>query len=183
MTNGAGSPRKPARRPFAVPGTLAGQGIVLRPQTEHDVPFLTRLYISLRWEEVQVVQQWTDEDRLVFLTDQFQKQYQHYATHYNGSDFLIIEKDGEPIGRLGLDRGNDADLRVVDIGFLPEWRGKGLGAAFLTAVQDEARAEGKKASIHVEQENPAKRLYARLGFRDVKQNGPYWLMHWHADPA
>ena len=169
------------RRPFAVPGALAGQGIALRPQTEEDVPFLTRLYISLRWEELQNVQQWTDAERLSFLEDQFRKQHFHYSTYYGRTDFLIIEKDGAPIGRLYLDRGHDRDLRIVDIGLLPEWRGQGLGTIFLRAVLDEARAGGKMTSIHVEQENPAKRLYERLGFRDAEQSGPYWRMEHRAE--
>ncbi|WP_109118812.1 GNAT family N-acetyltransferase [Azospirillum sp. TSO22-1] len=168
----------PERRPFAVPAVLVGQGITLRRQTEEDVPFLCRLYVSLRWEEVQRVPQWNDEIRLAFLEDQYSKQHHHYTTHYTRSDFFIVERNGEPVGRLLLDRGHHSDLRVVDIAFLPEARGKSFGTAFLTAVQEEALAEGKKVSIHVEQENPAKRLYARLGFRDISQTGPYWLMEW-----
>lgn len=144
------------------------------------MPFLSRLYVSLRWEEVQRVPQWDDAFRLAFLQDQYRLQHHHYTTHYTRSDFLIIEQDGQPVGRLLLDRGHARDLRVVDIALLPDARGHGIGSAFLTAVQDEARSEGKTVSIHVEQENPAKRLYARLGFRDVSQTGPYWLMEWIA---
>lgn len=168
----------PARQPFAVPAPLAEAGVALRPQVEGDAAFLCRLYISLRWQEVLQVAHWDDAFRLAFLKDQFAKQYRHYATYYTRSDFMIVERHGEPVGRLLLDRGHPSDLRVVDIAFLPESRGHGLGTAFLRAVQDEARAEGKKVSIHVEQENPAKRLYARLGFRDISQTGPYWLMEW-----
>lgn len=169
---------EPVRRPFAVPAPLAGVGVALRRQTEGDVPFLRRLYVSLRWQEMQQVADWDDRMRLAFLEDQFAKQFRHYATYYTRSDFMIVEQGGEPVGRLLLDRGHPSDLRVVDIALLPEARGHGLGTAFLRGVQDEARAEGKKVSIHVEQENPAKRLYARLGFRDVSQTGPYWLMEW-----
>ncbi len=177
MTDGgAAAPGPPTRAPFAVPGALAGRHVVLRPQTEDDVPFLRRLYVSLRWEEVAQVPHWDDAMRLAFLADQHARQHHHYTR----SDFLIVERDGTPIGRLALDRGHASDLRVVDIALLPEARGEGLGAAFLDAVQDEARAEGKRVSIHVEQENPAKRLYARLGFREVGRNGPYWLMEWTA---
>lgn len=174
----AAAAHAPARRPFAVPALLAGDGVALRSQTGDDVAFLCRLYVSLRWQEVLQVEQWDDAFRMAFLEDQFAKQYRHYATFYTRSDFMIVERDGEPVGRLLLDRGHPSDLRVVDIAFLPEARGQGLGTAFLRAVQDEARAEGKKVSIHVEQENPAKRLYARLGFREVSQTGPYWLMEW-----
>lgn len=168
----------PTRSPFAVPAALVEQGVALRPQTEGDVPFLSRLYVSLRWAEVLRVPHWDDVARLAFLRDQYRLQHSHYTTHYTRSDFLIIEQDGQPVGRLLLDRGHPRDLRVVDIALLPETRGRGIGTAFLIAVQEEARAEGKKVSIHVEQENPAKRLYGRLGFRDVSLTGPYWLMEW-----
>lgn len=175
-----GSPETPPRHPFPVPAALAGQGIGLRPQTEGDLPFLRRLYVSLRWEEVSRVPHWDDAMRLAFLEDQHARQHHHYTTHYSRSDFLIVERDGAPVGRLALDRGHASDLRVVDIAFLPEARGQGLGTALLSAAQEEALADGKGVSIHVEGENPARRLYARLGFRDVGQNGPYWLMAWAA---
>jgi ribosomal protein S18 acetylase RimI-like enzyme len=175
MTDVTASDSAPARRPFAVPDALAARGVSLRPQTEEDYAFLCRVYVSVRWGELQAVP-WTDEQRVAFLEDQYSKQHSHYTTYYTRSDFLIVEKDGIPIGRLCIDRGHPADLRVVDIALLPEGRGSGIGGALLEAVLAEARAEGKKASIHVEQENPAKRLYARLGFRDVSQTGPYWLM-------
>lgn len=171
----------PARRPFAVPAVLVSAGVTLRPQTQEDYAFLTRLYVSIRWQEVQRVEQWDDATRLAFLEDQYSKQHRHYTTYYTRSDFMIIQQDGQPIGRLLLDRGHPADLRVVDIALLPEARGRGLGQAFLAAVQEEARSEGKKVSIHVEQENPAKRLYNRMGFRDISQSGPYWLLEW--EPA
>lgn len=181
MTDSTRDSGVPERRPFAVPAVLVEQGITLRRQTEDDVPFLSRLYVSLRWEEVQRVPHWDDAIRLAFLEDQYRKQHSHYTTYYTRSDFFIVEEKGVPVGRLLLDRGHPSDLRVVDIAFLPEARGRGFGGAFLTAVQEEARAEGKKVSIHVEQENPAKRLYARLGFKDISQTGPYWLMEW--EPA
>ena len=172
-----------ARRPFAVAAFPAGQNLTLRVQTAEDVVFLRRLYVSLRWDEVQRVPHWDDATRLAFLEDQHRLQHHHYSTHYARSDFLIIERDGEPVGRLALDRGHAHDLRVVDIALLAKTRGSGIGTALLVAVQDEARSQGKTVSIHVEGENPARRLYARLGFREVEQEGPYWLMSWTAEIA
>lgn len=180
MTSGSPDTRVPERRPFAVPAVLVGQGVALRPQTEDDFLFLRRVYVLLRWHELQRVP-WSNLMRRAFLRDQYGLQHRHYTTNYTRSDFLIVERNGKPVGRMVLDRGHPKDLRVVDIAFMPKSRGKGLGSAFLTAVQEEARAEGKKVSIHVEQENPAKRLYARLGFKDISQTGPYWLMEW--EPA
>lgn len=163
------------REAFAIPGSLAARGISLRPQTEADYDFLCQVYVSVRWDELRVTD-WSDATKLAFLHDQYSRQHRHYTEHYHRSDFLIIEQHGAGIGRLAIDRGHLRDLRVVDIALLPQARGSGIGGTLLQAVLDEARAEGKKASIHVEQENPAKRLYARLGFRDVEQTGPYWRM-------
>ncbi len=159
-----------------MPAALAGIGVALRPETEADLPFLSRLYVSIRWDELAPLTAWSDDQKLAFLADQFRLQRLHYATYYAGADFMIIEDKGEPIGRLYLDRVARTDLRIVDIAFLPAYRGRGYGSLFLGAVLEEAAADGKVASIHVEEMNPAKRLYERLGFRQVSPHGPYWLM-------
>ena len=164
-----------ARARLPVPADLAAQGMALRPEAEDDLPFLRRLYVSTRWEELRPAP-WSDEQKLAFLSSQFQMQRLHYTTHYLGREFLVIERQGEPIGRLYLDRGSEHDLRVVDIAFLPEHRGKGYGTALLGAALQEAAAGGKVASIHVEEFNPARRLYDRLGFRPVSTQGPYCRM-------
>ena len=46
-----------------------------------------------------------------------------------------------------------------------------------------AFAAGKTLSIHVEYNNPAMRLYHRLGFRQIGTNGIYHLMEVHPEPA
>jgi ribosomal protein S18 acetylase RimI-like enzyme len=45
-------------------------------------------------------------------------------------------------------------------------------------VLAEAELAGKPVRIHVEQFNPAQRLYRRLGFRPVEDQGVYSLMEW-----
>ena len=50
----------------------------------------------------------------------------------------------------------------------------------MQAVCAEARAAGKKVSICVEKFNPAQRLYRRLGFREIADEGVHWIMEWRA---
>ena len=106
---------------------------------------------------------------------QFEAQDRHYRAHYDGAEFLVIEAEATAIGRLYLHHGS-AGLRIMDIALLPDWRGKGIGTALLRQLLVQAHSAGQAVSIHVEQFNPARHLYARLGFEPVSENGPYLLM-------
>jgi predicted GNAT family acetyltransferase len=66
----------------------------------------------------------------------------------------------------------------MDIALLPEFRGAGLGTALLADLFAEATAAGKTLTIHVEEYNPARRLYERLGFRKIGEHGVHHLMEW-----
>ena len=172
---------EPARA-GAVPSfsqAVAQAGLSLRPQTGDDASFLQALYISVRWPELDP-SGWSDEAKREFLTDQFRLQTRHYADAYHDAEFLIVERDGRAIGRLYLFRGQ-THHRIVDISLLPDTSGRGLGTALLRAVQAEAAAVQKTVSIHVELFNPARRLYRRLGFMEVRADGPYLLMEWQPE--
>lgn len=145
--------------------------IGLRPVTPADRPFLERVYGSTREEELAQVP-FTDEQRAAFVAQQFEAQSRHYATHYHDTSFDVIEVDGVPAGRLIVGRWT-REIRVVDIALLPEHRGRGIGSRVLAPVLAEADARGVPTTIHVEQFNPAQRLYHRLGFREVSREAIY----------
>ncbi len=150
--------------------------LTFRPITEADRPFLRELYASTRAEEVAVVP-WSDEEKQAFLLQQFEAQHRFYQEQFPDASFDLVLEDGTPIGRLYLDRRDD-EHRVIDIALVPEKRGAGLGRRLMRDVLDEAAGNGKKVRIHVEQNNPAMRLYERLGFSRVEDQGVYWLMEW-----
>jgi ribosomal protein S18 acetylase RimI-like enzyme len=160
----------------ATPSTVLVPGVTLRPIGDPDLPFLRALYGSTREEELAPVP-WSDAQKRAFLDQQFAAQHQHYAQAYAHAEFAVIERDGRPIGRLYLDRG-PAELRIVDIALMPEARNQGIGGALLGAVIAQGRSAGVPVGIHVEKLNPARRLYERLGFREVDDRGVYVLMHW-----
>ena len=87
---------------------------------------------------------------------------------------MILAGD-EPAGRLYVARWED-EIRIVDIALLPAFRGRGIGGALLGDLIAEADAAGKPLSIHVEQNNPARSLYERLGFEEAGEFGVYVLM-------
>src|SRR5262249_14254217 len=91
------------------------------------------------------------------------------------TDFLVVERAGEAIGRVYVARWKD-EHRIVDIALLPQHRGGGLGTALLSDLIDEATRAGKAGTIHVEKFNPALSLYRRLGFVTAGEQGVYDLM-------
>lgn len=157
----------------------AAFGLAYRPMTDDDLPFVAALYASTRAEEVAATG-WPPEIRSAFLTQQHEAQHRHYRTHYPDGEWLIVERSGEPIGRLYIEEW-ERQLRVIDISLTMGARGKGIGRAILEDVIDDARSRGKPVSIHVEKNNPARRLYDRLGFRPVEDKGVYDLLETRLD--
>ena len=156
-------------------------GIVVRPMTDDDLPFAEALYASTRAEELAATG-WPAEQQRAFLAQQHGAQHAHYRSHYPGAEWLILEQGGERIGRLYLVEWA-REFRIVDISLIPAARGQGVGAALLGDLIAAAATALKSVSIHVEVNNPARRLYDRLGFTVAEDKGVYLLMEWHPTAA
>ena len=137
--------------------------------------FLLRLYWTTRAEEMAMVTDWTDEQKDAFVRMQFQAQHAWYQEHYGDAQFDLVLADGMPAGRLYVHR-RVAEIRLVDISLLPEYRSGGIGTALLHELFAESAESGKPVTIHVEKYNPAMRLYERLGFVPIADRGVYLLL-------
>lgn len=152
-------------------------GVALRPMAEADLGFAAKLYASTREEELAPVP-WPADAKRAFLLQQHAAQHAHYRQHYRGMDAMIVERGGDAIGRLYLYE-TPAEIRIVDISLMPPARGQGVGAALLRDLFAEAAPRGKRVTIHVEKNNPARTLYARLGFTILDDDrGAYDLWEW-----
>ena len=145
-----------------------------RPITDDDLEFLQRLYASTRADEMAVVP-WSDEEKRVFLDQQFHAQHTFYHQQFRDARFSLILQDEQPIGRLYLQHRKD-EFRIIDISLMPEARGKGFGGGILQDILDEAQQHQLPVRIHVEYNNPAMHLYERLGFVKTDETGVYYLM-------
>jgi ribosomal protein S18 acetylase RimI-like enzyme len=155
--------------------------VTLRSITQDDLEFLYRVYASTREEELAVTG-WSDEQKEEFLRMQFGAQHDHYQKHFPDAKYDVIVAGETPIGRLYVDRRED-EIRIIDIALLTEHRGAGVGGGLVRQLIDEAAATGKPVRIHVERENPAMRLYERLGFKKIEDVGVYDLMEWTEEGA
>ncbi len=93
----------------------------------------------------------------------------------------IILCDGEAIGMLKLDRAA-CPWRLVQLLLAPEAQSLGLGTTLLRTLSAEADACGAAMELSVLKNNPAKRLYRRLGFATVAEESHAWTMRRHSNP-
>lgn len=155
--------------------------ISLRPIRPEDRDLLCRIYGSTRTEELAPVP-WTDEQKAVFLRQQFDAQTAYWDEQYPDAERSIVEVDGAPAGRLYVQRW-PKEVRLVDIALLPEFRGRGVGTELIQRLFSVAARAGKPVTIHVEIFNPARALYERLGFAPKGEQGMYVLMEWKPETA
>ena len=89
---------------------------------------------------------------------------------------FIAEQNGEIFGAAWARRFAAEELKVpygdeeapkVSVGVKPNARGQGVGAKLMRALIGEAARRGLGLNLSVRSENPARRLYERLGFRDI----------------
>ena len=101
-----------------------------------------------------------------------------------GDHGLVAEVEKKVIGaawcRMMEDYGHiDNDTHSLAISLLPEYRGQGTGTRLLNGLLRLLRENGyQQASLSVQKENPALRLYQRTGFRILAERGTEYLMLW-----
>ena len=150
--------------------------VTLRPVAPKDEAFLHKVYASTRAEELARVP-WDEAQREAFLKMQFAAQSIHYQTYYPGSTHDIILHGQRSVGRIYVAR-REGDIRILDITILPEHRNRGIGTPIIKDLMAEAARVGKPINIHIESYNPSHRLFERLGFHMVEDDGINHLMEW-----
>jgi len=135
----------------------------LRPATPDDEDLLFRLFAESQ-QELRVS---LGNDALwqSLLTLQYRGRKMTYAAAYaEAEDSILCEADGTPVGRLLVERKPDC-WQIVDVAVLASHRGRGLATWALESCRQQCGEAGAKLALQVKPENPARRLYERLGFR------------------
>ncbi len=92
-------------------------------------------------------------------------------------DAKVIRAREDDVGLLKLSRA-DAEWHVHQLQLIPEHQGRGIGNAVLRRVLAEAEQANVAVSLSVMRENPARRLYERLGFAYVGETNQDLKMLW-----
>jgi ribosomal protein S18 acetylase RimI-like enzyme len=152
--------------------------VELRDLEASDADFLFKLYRDTRKEEIGGWG-WTDEQIDAFIRMQFNARQQGYAAQFPDARDSIILIDGETAGRMLIAESPD-EVRLVDIAVMSGWRGNGVGTILIGRLLESANGAGLPVRLHVATVNPARRLYERLGFATMGENGGYFQMEFNA---
>lgn len=105
-----------------------------------------------------------------------------YVQGWGRTDDLgfVALAEGKPVGAVWLrlftpdQRGFgyvDETTPELSIALLPDYRGRGIGTKLLTHLLDHIQPHYDAVCLSVSPDNPAKRLYQRLGFDVIGKNG------------
>jgi ribosomal protein S18 acetylase RimI-like enzyme len=151
--------------------------VLLRPVGPADLEFLARLYAATRVEELSTTG-WPQSEIEAFLRMQWQAQQTDYTRRFPAADHEIVLVDGEPAGRIWVDRG-DEEIRLLDLSVMPAHRNRGIGTQLLVSLQNEStRVERVLCHSVVKGNLGALRLYHRLGFTVVGGVDTHHFMEW-----
>jgi len=128
--------------------------IQLVKAVEEDKPFLLQLRKTTMVEHL--------ESEGIFLTDE-----EHVIrTGENFDCAHVITIGGQRIGLAKYKETVDC-LEIMQLQILPEYQGVGIGRRLMESFIETAVSHRKPLTLTVLKQNPAKRLYERLGFNVV----------------
>lgn len=138
---------------------------------------LTKTRIEVIRDET-ALPEWLARDQLARFLHEVMKPYEDTLADIRSALSVVFDGEDSPGGFVVLGMGEDELLgaavihhtpwsgyvpenMLLFIGVRPEHRGRGLGRALIEEAL--ANCEGD-VKLHVEHDNPAKRLYERVGF-------------------
>ena len=136
-----------------------------RPCAESDYEFLLDVYAASRRAELTSAG-WREPELARFVRMQFELQQHHYGARYPGAEHSVVLVGGARAGQVRVFRAR-AEHLLVDVALAPAYQGHGLGGRLILDVVEQAHAAGVALRLSVRPDNPARRLYERLGFHEL----------------
>ena len=141
-------------------------GLYIRPSQAKDESFLIELYKSTR-NDLDLIDGDTEFIEELKLS-QYQAQTASYEEQFPNSMSFIVEYHEQKIGRVILDFGS-TEILIVDISFITEARGKGLGSGVMKSFIHCSEQTGIPLTLSVRNDNVnARAFYTKLGFTHLQ---------------
>jgi ribosomal protein S18 acetylase RimI-like enzyme len=105
-----------------------------------------------------------------------ESQRRYFREHWPDSR-LALEVGGKIAGFVDIfERADALELANIELG--AGFRERGIGSAVIRDLQDRARGLGCPVELQVLKVNPARALYARLGFELTGETETHFQMRW-----
>ena len=141
------------------------EGVKLRKADTTDSEFVFAVKKAAFREYVEQIWGWDDT---------YQRDL--HNRRFDSQDIRIIQFHGIDTGFLST-RNTPDTLKVDQIYILPEYQGKGIGAACMKRIINDANLEQKPVTLQVLKINTrATAFYQRLGFIIVDENATHFQM-------
>jgi len=149
----------------------------IRPARPEDKGFIESLYRSTR-DDLRLIDAETDFiEELIGM--QQRAQGQGYGEMFPNAMYFVVEHLNERIGRIVVDFGPN-EIRLVDLAFVPQARGRGFGVTVIKAMQFAAGQSRAPLTLAVNRTNVrARQLYLSLGFRVEQSDVMTEYMAWY----
>lgn len=136
---------------------------------------------EITYQAIYVAPSLPPPSRDILNSPDIRKYYEHWGKKGDSGLLLIHYPSEQPVGGAFVrlypkDRAGygfvSEKIPELNIALLPDHRGKGQGLKLLTALLNELKEAGVPGvSLSVDRQNPAMKLYERLGFVVVKEEG------------
>ncbi len=107
-------------------------------------------------------------------------QRERFRAQFDASHITVIQSGGRDVGYVKVEDCQDC-IYLAGIYLAKGDRRKGIGSEVLLDLMQRATAAAKPLRLRVLVPNPAKNLYARLGFRVTKTTGSHVYMEFKAN--
>lgn len=134
--------------------------IKYRPATEIDLDFLDWMHTVCMKDHVDRIYPWKPH---------------LFRQTFNPSSIQLILVDDIEVGMLQTEQHND-ELYLGNLLILPAFQNRGVGTAVLQDLLNKSSLLNLSIKLQVLKQNPAKRLYERLGFMTVEETDTYYIM-------
>lgn len=155
--------------------------ITIRPATPGDDPLLFSLFAEEKAAELLPLG--LEAEQLQPLLEmQYRGRAFSYSQAANAADHILCTADGTAVGRILVDWQPEC-LHVMDVAVLTPYRNRGFATQALQQIKDEADRVSLPLRLRVRPNNPAARLYQRLGLNQVARDELSLEMEWRPEPT
>ncbi|MBD2121193.1 N-acetyltransferase [Trichocoleus sp. FACHB-262] len=136
--------------------------VQFRQATEADFDFLNKMHAACLKEHVERIYPWNPD---------------LFGETFNPHLIRVILVNQIEVGMLQLLQCV-GELYLGNLLILPKFQNRGIGTLILQSILDQGQASNLPVQLQVLKQNPAKRLYERLGFISVGETKTHYIMQY-----